>query len=156
AAPRPGLGAGRKVDRGQLVLAAREPVLGPAAVADLGVDPTAPEDGLLVRAKRIPRPDQPMLVRIDDRAVRPPELYAHDVRAQDSVTHDAVDLRDCRGLAAQQRRRDVRLDDPTAGERRDLLRVADRLALADVAQQIDARRAEEKERGDAAERVLPN
>jgi hypothetical protein len=129
-----------------------EPVLRPREVAQIGGGLARGDRAEVVLAEAVALTDQPVLVRIDDPASGRPDLHAHDVALEDAPVHDAVDPRDRTSVAAHQRRRQGRLDGAAPGHLRYLGGVADRLRPAGVAQDVDARRAEQDQRGEAAER----
>lgn len=76
--------------------------------------------------EREAHPDERLEIRIDDPAVRRPGLDARDsVQMPDVVAHGAVEARDGGRTAREQRRREVRLHDPSTSHTREQFGVLD-------------------------------
>ena len=124
--------ADRQIDLEQLALVALEAVLGQREIADAGIDVPGSQRPLRAGGGRVARADQPRLVGVDDRAVRPPDLYPDHLEIQHTATDDPVDA-----LARLGARRDERVVDGGlhhAGREyaSQPLGVIDRLGLADA------------------------
>ena len=129
-------------------------VLGLGEVGELRIRLAVLERVELVVGERVALPDEPVLVGVDDRAVRLPELDADDVAGEDTGADEAVELRHGPRLAIDQRPREVRLDDAARHRPREHAGVADRLALTGSLEDEDAADADDDERDHPRQREL--
>ena len=127
-----GLPAGRvhrEVDLEELVKRLFESVFRSVEVADLGVDLVTRERGEVLRAERVARADQSVLVGVDDLPVRRPELYA-DHRVDDhAFPHEPIQARNRSRIAAHEAVREGGLDRRGAEDARQPPRVPHRLGV---------------------------
>ncbi len=144
----------RQVDLEQLAEALLESVLRRREVADIRGDGAAADRGDLVGAECVPRADQAMVVRVDDRPVGSPDLQPHDRAPEHAPADDAVELRDRRRLFLENAPRQARLDDAGSDDARNLLRVVDRLRRTDVPHHEECRDAHERQRDEPREGEL--
>ena len=107
-----------------------ESILRPVEVADLRVDLVTRERGAVLRAERVARPDQSVLVGVDDLPVRRPELYADDRVDDHAFPHEPVQARNRSRIAADEAVREGGLDRRGSEDARQPPRVADRLGIS--------------------------
>jgi hypothetical protein len=149
-----GGGLHRHVDLEQLAAPALEAVLGRVEVAHLGVDAAAAERVEVVGVEPVAGADQARLVGVDDAAVGRPQLQPDQPVAEDAGADDPVEPCDRVRVAVDDPGGHVRPHDAAAGERRLLLRVADRLVRARALEQLDADDPEQDDGGERAQREL--
>ena len=126
-------GPDRQVDLVQIALPALVSVLGACEIAQRRLGGPRPQHVELLSVEGEPCTDEARLVRVHDAPVARPELHPDDPRAEHALLDDPVDDRDRLWLASQKAGCDRRLDDPLAGQRGELPRVAERLGVRQAA-----------------------
>ena len=146
--------ANSEIDLEQLVERAFETIFRTSQIADLGLGAATRKRLQLVGTKGVTRADQSVLVGVGDRPVRTPDLHPDDVPLQDAAMHGAIDTRDRPWVASHEIGCEQRLYYTAPGELCDLCRVANRLVLADVPQEVDPGSSEQDQHGNSAQSVL--
>jgi hypothetical protein len=144
----------REVDLVEAALTLLEAVLGPAEVTALGARPARAQHLELRVVERIPRPDQPRLVGVDDASVGGPDLNAHDSLTEHAFLDDRVEMAECCLITVDHAGAKSRLDDALPREGRVLSRVPKRLALADAPEDEEPADEEHGQHEQARQREL--
>src|SRR5207247_1278067 len=98
----PAGGADGDVDLQELVIRPLEAVLRLLEIAEVGRQLARAQGTALAGAEVEGPTNEPRLVRVEDSALRRPDLHAHDPLAQDAPAHDLVDPRSGGGVTVDE------------------------------------------------------